>query len=201
MKRSLILVISILAIFMAFADLSSAQTKVELGIKGVLNVANLTGDVSNNEAMVGFGGGGLMRITPSPQLCIQPEVLWMMKGMKEKGGDNEKMKLSYIEIPVLVIYKPPTSGNIKPSFFVGPAVSFLLGAKIGEEDFKEYVNSTDFGLVLGGGVNFETAAKSVVYIDVRYTLGLGNIAKDSGEDSVKNGVFSLGVSYLFPVGK
>ena len=119
----------------------------------------------------------------------------------EKGDDAEKLKLTYVEVPILAMYRPPTQGTIRPAFFVGPAIGLLLSAKVGDDDIKDNLNGTDFGFVFGAGVDFETGAKGNISLDCRYTMGMSNIVKDSGDDSVKNGVFSFGVSYIIPLGQ
>jgi hypothetical protein len=202
MRENVIAMIVVVACAMAFVSPIQAQKKTEIGVKGGLGFANLTGDVSDNKSMLCFGGGGLFRFSPSPQFSIQPEVLLVLKGAKyEDGYDSEKVKLTYIEVPVLAMYRPPTGGKVSPSFFAGPAISLLISAKAGDEDIKDEMNSTDLGLVFGAGVDFETGAKGKISLDGRYTMGISNIVKDSSDNSVRNGVFFLGVNYIFPLGQ
>ena len=201
MIKKVITIMMVVACVIVFVYPVQAQKKIEMGIKGGLGLANLTGDVSGTESMLSFGGGGLFRFSPIPQFSIQPEVLFVLKGAQEKGDNGEKLKLAYIEVPVLAMYRPPAGEKVSPSFFAGPAISVLVSAKVGSEDIKDEVNSTDFGVVFGAGVDFKAGEKGKVSLDGRYTMGISNIAKDSGNDSVKNGVFSFWVSYLFPLGQ
>ncbi|MCK5125539.1 MAG: PorT family protein [candidate division Zixibacteria bacterium] len=201
MRKYVIALMVVVVCAMAFVSPAQAQTKTEIGIKGGFGFANLTGDVTGTKSALSLGGGGLIRFPLSPQFSIQPELLLILKGTMEKGDDGEKLKLTYIEVPILAMYRPPTKGTVRPVFFTGPVLGLLLSAKVGDDDIKESLNGTDFGLVFGAGVDFETGAKGKIFLEARYTMGISNIAKDSGDDSVKNGVFSLGVSYLLPLGQ
>lgn len=185
MKKVMLITGINLIVLMATISPLVAQTNVELGIKGGLNVANITGDVSNTNTMLGFVGGGLAKINTNPQFSIQPELLVTLKGAQQDEGGNEKLKLTYLEIPVLGVYNFPTSSSTKPYILAGPALGILISAKAGEDDFKDNVNSTDFGFVLGGGVGFPAGENGKVVLDGRYAVGLANIAKDSEDDTIK----------------
>jgi hypothetical protein len=81
-----------------------------------------------------------------------------------------------------------SSTDTRFNVFTGPQVSFNLKA---EEEFAgvttdrdEDVKSTDFGWVLGAGLE-----KGRITADARYTLGLSNIAE--GGNDVKNKAFSV----------
>lgn len=199
MKKLVILAIlvSILAIP------SAAQTKMEVGFKGGANLANWTGDITGNDMYFAFGGGGFARFNLSNgQITIQPEALFMMKGIGIEGtGVN--WKLTYIDIPLLIKYNVPTKGSFAPNLFVGPYGGFLISAKLLDVDVKDAHKSFDYGLVFGGGFDIAGAGNGKFTFDARYALGLANIfdIPDDVEGSVKNGVISLMVGYAFGVGE
>ncbi|MEW6412903.1 MAG: porin family protein [Candidatus Zixiibacteriota bacterium] len=200
--RRIVIVLAVVLLTAAFAQAT------ELGFKAGLNLANLTGDVENNKAMMTFGGGAFAKFMVAPQIFIKPEVVYMMKGTKGDSDDfDEKMKFNYIEIPVLLGYQFPTQGSVSPSLFVGPAVGILMSAKYElegvEVDIKDFTKSTDFGLVLGGGVDFGLGTSGKLAFDARYTVGLTNLNDDVDADEFefKNTVFSFFVGYAFPIGQ
>jgi hypothetical protein len=115
------------------------------------------------------------------------------------------MKLDYLEIPVLVKIIFPSPGGVNPYLFAGPAVAIKVSGKVkaefaGESDEEdiEDMKSTDFGLVIGAGVDFGFGAlgKGTLSVDIRYSLGLSTISDFEGDD-VKNGAFSLMVGFSF----
>ena len=62
------------------------------------------------------------------------------------------------------------------------------------------MKSTDFGLVIGAGVDFGLGVPGTgkITLDVRYSLGLSTIADVEGEEvDIKNGAFSLMVGFSF----
>ena len=53
-----------------------------------------------------------------------------------------------------------------------------------EEDTKESFKDWDFGLTLGGGLEFGDRIRG--FVEGRYTWGLANVAGDSDDFTVKN---------------
>ena len=171
-----------------------ASAQVSFGIKGGANLANLSGeDVEDNKAKIGFHVGGLVQIPVATSFSVQPELYYSDQGAKfEEEGDDYNLNLGYLNVPVLAKYTS-TSGFYGQT---GPQLGFLMSAKVkadGEKvDVKDSFKSTDFSWVFGLG--YQTSSN--VGIDLRYNLGLGNIA-DSDDAKVKNSVFQLGVYYVF----
>jgi hypothetical protein len=139
---------------------------------------------------------------------LQPEVLFAKRAIGIDTGETykEAIKVSGIEIPVLFKAKFGVSGAAcRPSIFVGPQLGILTSAKMqlwddtGSEfsnmllSGEEMVNRTSFDGVVGAGLD----CKKVTF-DLRFALGLTNMAKDdSGTMSVKSRSFELAVGYLF----
>lgn len=124
---------------------------------------------------------------------IQPEVLYNGKGAKAEEGDGT-YNVDYISVPVMFQY------NATPEFYIeaGPEFSFLMSAKAksGDDslDLKDYMNSFDFGVGLGIGYNFTSNFGA----NARYVAGFTDTFKDNeGDDTYKNGVFQLGLTYKF----
>jgi hypothetical protein len=199
--RSSIVVLA-LALLLSGAAFSEGMT---LGFTGGLNLANVTGDaVEDNEIKLCFGGGAFLNIPLSELFSFQPELLYMMKGVK--FGDNTSpdsdvgVRLSYIDIPLLAKFSIPTQGCVTPSFFAGPYVGFLLSAEayMGDDvsDIADSTKSTDLGLVFGGGVDYALGEGNLIF-DVRYALGLSTIDGSTVEEDVKNTgiIFKLGYGF------
>lgn len=197
-------------------NLSLAQ-KLTGGLKIGVNSANLHGedveefeDFLNLKSKLGFCVGGFIAINLTEMFAIQPEVLFTQKGAKMKEevfGETLKawVNLSYLEIPVLAKLTIPTQSSVKPNLFAGPCFAIKMSGKVkaeyaGESDEEdiEDMKGTDFGLVIGAGVDFGLGAPGIgkFTVDVRYTLGLTTISDFEDED-VKNGVISLmfGISF------
>ena len=173
------------------------------GFKAGINLANFTGDQAGDSDMkLGIAAGGFLTYNFSPQFAIQPELLYIMKGAKHGSGDaEEKMKLDYLEVPLMFKFAIPSQGNFKPCLFAGPSFGFLMSAKheeAGESvDIKDDVKSMDMGLSFGGGFGVAMAAGGMVTFDVRYTMGMSSI-DDTGDDAdIKNTGIMILLGYGF----
>ena len=210
MKRVLSTLLMFALFFTICGTTLQAQSKITYGAKGGLSIANLYGDdVSGTDSKIGFTGGGFLGIQASDQIIIQLELLYAMKGTKvDEIGLELKVKLNYIETPILIKWMFPTEGNVKPSLFIGGAPAFLVSAKaeadIGgvavEADIKDFTKRFDFGVVFGGGLDFAAGSGTFV-IDVRYTLGLTSVDDTGFDKDVKNKAFSASIGYAIGVGQ
>ncbi|MGB2763813.1 MAG: porin family protein [Candidatus Aminicenantaceae bacterium] len=144
----------------------------------------------------------IMLLLPNLSFAIQPEVLYTMKGAKIEATVLDitsmwEFNLSYLEVPVLVKFMIPTPGSVKPNLYAGPAVAIMLSGKVKhkipgwpveEEDLRNMQDS-DFGLIVGAGIDF-----GKLMVDVRYVLGLLTASSTVNSD-LKNGVISISVGY------
>jgi len=186
---------------------------VKVGIKGSLNLSSWAGDTRglNLRPMFGVNIGALTQIKLSDKFDIQPEVLYsnQVTKMKNAGANvfgvydtgDIKWNLSYVNVPVLFKY----SADEKSFIEAGPQVGFLTSAKIStkltqyspivKQGVKEAFESIDFGFVIGVGYNINQHLMA----DLRYNIGLSNIAKtESGDDTkIRNSVLALSLAYKF----
>ncbi|MCD6250437.1 MAG: PorT family protein [candidate division Zixibacteria bacterium] len=194
-----------LGLVLVFAMSASAQDEgVGLTAKGFkvgLNMANVSGDdVEGTDSKMGIVGGLFFTYNFSSTFALQPEILYTMKGctMTEEGVDVD-VKVDYIEIPVLFKFTFG-QGTTKPCFFAGPAMAFLMSAKMEamglSVDFKDETKSMDLGIVFGGGVDFAMGNGTMTF-DGRYTMGMSSIDDTEYDEDIKNGVISFMVGYGF----
>ena len=174
-----------------------AQTSAKLGVKAGLNIATLkVENVETVDSRLGLHGGLLAHIHLAPQWGLQPELLYSAQGMEEdldNDGRDNKWKLDYINVPVMVQYMFNNGFRLE----AGPQVGFLVNAEIeGEDgsdlDVKDDLKKIDAGL--GFGVGY--LSYSGFGIDARYNLGLSNI-NDAAGNEIKNRVFQVGLFYMF----
>lgn len=163
------------------------------GLKGGLNMAGFGGErILDSDFRSGLTVGAFAAIPLSEAVSIQPEVVFSQKGARRAAYDyddmpqdtdappfgahiSERTSHQYLEVPVLVRFSPSPSGvSVRPIFFAGPSVGFLLGVEeVHDTDYTEHLNSMEFGLILGGGVEFGR-----ISLDARYNLGLSAVDKD-----------------------
>lgn len=181
MKKFMFATLAIVAMC-AFVAPANAE-KMMFGVKGGLNMANLTGDdVEDSSMKIGAVGGVFMSYDLTEIFAIQPELLFSMKGAKFEDGDlEENLKFNYFEIPLLLKVNLPTDGKIKPMLYAGPALGILMSAKVEDEDVKDYAKSMDIGILAGAGVGY-AMEKGMLSFEVRYEVGMTGITDYTDEE-------------------
>jgi len=211
MRRIRALIIAGSVVFSLCAYLLSAQ----VGLKAGVNFSTLSqkgaGLVTLSwEPAVGFTLGAYYTVNINEYLAFQPELYYSKKGGKLEGGilgvvASKSIALHYLELPLLLKLKFPTQSRINPSVFVGPYASLklsdsgeikVLGLELKEELIG--IKGSDFGLVFGGGIDFKIK-DAIMILDIRYDLGLVNIAEPllGIENEMKNRslILMLGVGF------
>jgi outer membrane protein with beta-barrel domain len=198
---------------------SAARGPTRVGLLAGLNVATIHG--SDDEGIgnhVGFVGGVYLSTGLTSVLSVRPELLYSMKGAEtsfsEQGVTAEaKVKIGYIEVPVLLVADLPVAGSITPQLYAGPSFAFKVSCNA--EFSAEGVNisgscddttdpedgtlkSFDVGATAGGALRFGLKSGSAFTVGVRYTLGLTAIAEQS---DTKNRVLGIVASYELSLGK
>src|SRR5688572_3763004 len=105
------------------------QSRARVGIKGGMNLSNLyVNDTHNNNQRIGWHGGLYAQLFASEAFSIQPEVVFSTKGTGVTWADGNsvgtktRFNLSYIDIPILAVFKLGTAAEIQ----LGPYWSYLL---------------------------------------------------------------------------
>jgi Outer membrane protein beta-barrel domain len=208
------------AFFLAVTS-TYAQT-ISYGINAGLNLTkasttlNVPGLSEWNNYLTGFHVGAMVDIK-FDAFSIQPGVLFTTKGGKQAiqaytdddaflGPQTQKLTLSYLEIPLNILYSFKTSDG---SFSLGggPYAGFGLSAKISSN--PTYDNSGEpqnYAVGFGGsglknldfGLNglIEYRLNSGPFISAGYQYGLVNIYNGSDANG-KNQGFSFSAGYFF----
>jgi hypothetical protein len=193
MKRMLLVLI-------AAGSAMFASAQIQFGVKAGVNVADLNlsggppGFTFNSKT--DFNGGIFVSVPLFSSCSLQPEVMYSGQGASFNDSvATVKDNFGYINVPVLFKYQH-NSGLFAET---GPQVGFLLSAneKAGGQtfDMKSNTNATDFSWVFGIGYKLPLG----LGIDLRYNLGLVNLAKGPYTDgTIENSVFQFGLFFMFP---
>jgi hypothetical protein len=191
-----------------------AQAQFQFGVRAGLNVADLSGDnVGDSDPRLGFHAGVTAHYPFTPNLFVQPEVLYSQKGARgnseQTGDDDITFAVDYIDIPVLLGFAIPTQNNLIARLYTGPQLSIKASESIRFEgvgvDFDLF-KSTDFGVVFGGDVGARRVGSTSSFgVGLRYVLGLSDAVDLSGfddpdvieSDSIRNRVISVSAFYTF----
>ncbi|RTY89662.1 porin family protein [Flavobacterium sp. GT3R68] len=192
MKKVIFTVAAVFAFGFANAqDTAGPDTTMSFGVKGGLNVASISNS-DDAKSLIGFHVGAFGEFMLSEKFAIQPEVLFSTQGAKIDNSLGETdYKLNYINIPVMAKFYVTPAVSVE----LGPQIGFLMSADFGDDDVKDDLNSTDFGIGFGVGYNLT----SNMSLNARYTIGLSDIEKEPfpGEDASQNGVLQVSFGYKF----
>jgi opacity protein-like surface antigen len=208
MKRIALLCIVCLSVALPAA----AQIAWEVGVKGGVGLAKLTGDTETTETdgtltvtlnvdqyRTGFSGGGFATARITADFGIRLEALFSQKGgtgdFSVSDGTttvtgNAEFKFDYFEVPLLAVGTFGAGTKTRIDVFGGPVFGFKTGANLrleaegqsDETDIGDSIKGTDFGFTAGAGLTFLTHPKANIVIDARYVRGLTNIPEDAPED-------------------
>ena len=150
----------------------------------------------------GIAGGLFADFGVSNSFFVDAEVLYAQGGVKfSLGSAEDNIKVDEVNIPISAKYKFPMEGsNIKPYVFGGGDIGFVMKAEEEQKnipgtadttaDIKDQIESVDYGLHFGAGVEFEVSPGVNVFLDGRYGLGLKDVAKST---SVEVKPWNIGV--------
>jgi opacity protein-like surface antigen len=201
-----VVVLVVLAIAMpAQAQMSQSASQISLGVRAGANLGNfsLSPEPSgvSKSARTGLVAGAYGEIGVAPSLFITIEALYSQGGYKISAGSVEATaKIDDISVPVSLKYKfPMENASWMPFVFAGANVGFNSKAEVevggSSTDIKDQVESTDFGIQLGAGAEFEISPGTKLFIDGRYGLGLKDRDKSSTEAKGQNIGIMAGVSF------
>lgn len=183
------IILSALMLFF-FTGVMHAQSAVQFGLKGGVNLATLTNDADlDADHRTGFHAGALAHIHLGRSFALQPEVLFSAQGAEYTN--NRRDKINYVNVPVLGQYMIGNGLRLQ----TGPQIGFLTNAESEngntEMDFENSLKKTDFSWSFGAGY----LTRSGLGIDARYNLGLSDISKNN--TGLKNRVWQIGLFYQF----
>ena len=187
MKRVLITIAALLML-----AIGNGQN-VQFGVKAGVNLATLSGDVSDLDSRFSFHLGAVAEIPLSEVFSVQPELLYSGQGFK--AGDDV-VKLDYINLPIMAKYYVADGFSIE----AGPQIGYMLSAKSeidDEGDVGYEYQLFDFGVNIGLGYK----PNSELNLGIRYNWGLASIVNWFDEffndEKISNSVLQISIGYNF----
>lgn len=194
--------------FVCTFSLVSGQN-LSFGIKAGANFASVNieqdGFDIEPDSRTGLNIGAILNIGVTDAFSVQPELSFIQKGYSFEFFEEETaLILNYLEIPILAKYAFG-SESFQGFIQAGPAIGFALSGKIKSDNEEEDIDfdedgfkTFDFGLQFGAGAAVP-AGPGEAFLDLRYALGLANIADNDGS-TVSNIGLLITAGYLFPIG-
>jgi hypothetical protein len=152
----------------------------------------------DSSSKVGLTGGGYITFPLVNRFSFQPEALFVMKGVKlsETAGGTFSARLHYLDVPLLVRFRPTASSERPAYVFAGPNFGIKLGssakletaAQTADIDIDAALKTLDLGFVFGGGIE-----RKRYLVEARFTVGATDIGAASfpHPDALRNRTFSV----------
>jgi hypothetical protein len=210
--------------FAAFTALyTSANAQIGFAPEVGLNISSVRekvfGDkVDGIKSRPGFKIGASVDLPIVGGLSIQPGLFYSMKGGKYKDEysvgsitttTESKLTLSYLEVPVNVVYK---FSREKQGFFVfaGPYVGYAIGGKTKVKTTtgslsSENTEDVDFGgdkgdtkrLDVGANVGLGYMISAGGFVRAQYGHGFANLIEGGDSDNyAKNSCFAISFGFM-----
>ena len=178
---------------------ADAQHGTEIGVRGGVSVAQVSGDIGDTfdkSNTTGFAGGVFVNWDWGI-LGFQVAGQYTQKGAElDVGSAVENLSLDYFEIPAVLKAGIPL-GVIKPSVFGGVGLGFNTGCDSSGTDCGDDVKSTTWSGIAGADVAFYLGSISL-WVDGRYNFDLSDINNASdvvGDLKNRNWTFQGGVAF------
>jgi hypothetical protein len=221
MSKKLLAIVAVMAALTLTVSAAYAEMTMEVGAKAGLNIANITGDDTDDlDTRMGVIGGGFFGLGFNENFGARVEVLYAMRGAEftetvDVGGTDVtvdgKVKLDYIEIPLLAVGMFPASDAVTITAFAGPAFGIAVTREgeaeaAGESetvDLDDEIKSFDIGGTFGAGAMFVVGSVNLT-IEGRATIGFTNINEDLEDDpdttSIDESTIDVGSNQNFTFG-
>jgi hypothetical protein len=218
-KTVIVIIISCMTFGISMAQSKKSNNVVSFGIRAGVNFQNINGrdafdNKLENKLVPRFHAGVNAEMPVADDFYVQPGVLFATKGTKFKGS-NTILNLSYIEVPVNLLYKPQL-GDGKMLLGFGPYIGFAVSGKLKPENgndrsitFQNEISVAEAvsgnylrGFDAGANLLFGYELSSKLSVQLNTQLGLVNIYPDidgvtNNNTIFKNTGFGLSLGYRF----
>lgn len=168
-------------------DEEEKKPDMQFGFKAGASLSNLQkiDGARQEEMIVGWHGGVLLKMPLTKYFAIQPELLYSTKGARltltrQDIDITARNRLYYFDVPVMAYFKVTDNVN----FQLGPYFSYLfsvittdqtllLNYNPEDELTRKNFKKVDYGFVTGLGLDFQT-----IGFGARYNIGMVEIGKE-----------------------
>jgi opacity protein-like surface antigen len=184
----------------------AVDTETSLGFRagGTAAGVDTSGGTSSK---LGFMGGLNLNLPLSNIFSIQPEADFIQEGTGIDTGTtalSASIDLNYLQFPLLLKAAIPTGVAVRPYGLFGPSLGILVGKSASITNTNgttavgdPAVQTLDYGLNFGAGLDIDVTRKVALVLDLRYYLGLANINSTAGATTHNRGFqFLSGLQFV-----
>jgi len=123
------------------------------------SVINSKGNNSfERDIFLGWVAGAFVRYQLAEQWALQGDLSYSLRGSKRASSDA-KLRNNYIDLSAVMVRNVKYrmfKNDLTFDFFLGPGISYLVRSELDEAgqqvDYKDQLASTEFNIVIGGGL-------------------------------------------------
>lgn len=189
-------------LFLTMVLFSTGIFAQEFGLRAGVNITSQEADgdgiTIETDSKTGFYVGAIAKFGLADALKLRLELNYATYGYKFEFADEETTtNLNHLDIPILFEYNLRLGDALGAYVNAGPQIGYALSGSDDDEDidFDEY-NRLDFGLAFGGGVGFGVAGDNMLYLEIRYFLGLANLNDSDQDVTLNNRGLQIGLAYM-----
>ncbi len=184
-----------LALLMIVTVSTAYSQGIKFGIKGGAEIKKLSGKSFSEQYSYGYHLGVFSELKITSHLGIQPEIFFSQVNIDTSSNFRDlygfkqlsKVKLSYVNIPILLSIKP----NKYVAFQAGPQFGILMNnsntiLENGQNAFKK----GDFSMLAGIQLNI-----SKIRLYGKYAVGLNNLNDIDEKDKWKSQTIQVGLGF------
>lgn len=194
-----LLLIAVLALF-SFNALN-AQSPFRIGVKAGVNFSDITGEmVDSFNGRTAFHAGFMVEGFKCEKFALQAELVYSLQGSdyeEEEFDISGTVKVDYLNIPIMGKYYVAEGFSLQ----AGPQIGFLLSAtdefEGEEEDIKDFLKGTDFGVNFGLGYELDNGLNFAARYNVGLSDNLDTTEFESEGAEYKNSVIQISVGWFF----
>lgn len=186
-----------LAIIMMVTTSNVYSQRFKFGIKAGADIKKLSGKTFKDQFSYGYHAGVFTEIGLSSRFGIQPEVYFSQVNIDSSSQFSDiynfkkisKIQLKYVNIPVLLSFKPSKYVSLQ----AGPQFGILVdNANTVLQNGKDAFKKGDFSLLAGLQINI-----SRIRLYGRYCIGLNNLNDIDNQDKWKSQTIHAGLGFTF----
>jgi hypothetical protein len=184
---------------------STSFAQINYGVRNGLAVTTFApkGNLpDNNNVTFSYTAGAFLDLPISKSWFIQPEINYVRKGRSQETSElftsiKTDYMIHYLQVPVLLQYRDNQKNDHKSTFYInaGPYTAFALDdqSKPSLTNKPGASKKNDWGATIGIGMQTPIYGKDIRF-DLRYDLGLAEIANQPTDYRTKALSFTVGIS-------
>ena len=140
----------------------------------------------NDKARWGVDVGAFAELLSGDVFSVLVEVHYVQKGYRDytvfrsdrEGTTTGTPRVDYLSVPFLAKARVDI-GTVSPFLLVGPRLDIMLGVPPAyDEEVFAHLKSNDFGVTIGGGVEYLIVPSIRIGVEGRYSPGFHDVYRD-----------------------